>query len=111
MKGFGSSYDALFSCDGKKVLKYPYFHIFAILYPSIYTKSMKLKKYTCMDLAITNPYIIRHITGPGTQNVFSSMQVKKRRRSGAALRLFGLYNRESRQAIGVVICKTMYYCI
>ena len=27
MKGLGSPYNALFSCNGKKVLKYPYFHI------------------------------------------------------------------------------------
>ena len=26
MKGLGSPYDALLSCNGKKVLKYPYFH-------------------------------------------------------------------------------------
>lgn len=42
-------------------------------------------------------YIVRQITGPNTQNVFSSVQVKKRRRSGATLRLFDLCNRENKQ--------------
>ena len=34
MKRLGGPYDALFSCDGKKILQYPYFHIYAPSYCS-----------------------------------------------------------------------------
>ncbi len=41
------------------------------------------------------------------QNIRSIAQVKQPQCSKATLRLFDLCNRETRQVIGIVICKTM----
>ena len=43
-----------------------------------------------------------------TRKIFSSVQVKRRWRSGVTLKLFDLCSRENWLTVGITICKTMY---
>ena len=77
MKGLGSPYNALFSCNGKKVLKYPYFHIFPhfcadLLHKAIYglqvcgcSADTNLQRKDLKNLSLLPPY------RPGAQTITS----------------------------------------